>query len=158
MSSANKVLSDRFLSALTVEKREDYETTHELLSTTSPKILARNGLAILNLVVENIRKSIGGKLIIELALDSAIAGSTDSKTSKPGKPVKSGRPGKPTRSNKSGSKISKKGSSDKQIDNQLPSGDFKAGDIVRIDTNPSGNQASLLKKLQIHQRKKILRW
>lgn len=153
MSSANKVLSDRFLSALTVEKREDYETTHELLSTTSPKLLARNGLAILNLVVENIRKSIGGKLIIELALDSAIAGSTDSKTSKPGKPVKSGRPGKPTRSNKSGSKISKKGSSDKQIDNQLPSGDFKAGDIVRIDTNPSGNQASLLKKLQNSSKK-----
>ncbi|ODQ46382.1 hypothetical protein PICMEDRAFT_33711 [Pichia membranifaciens NRRL Y-2026] len=98
MSSPNQLLSDRFLSALAVEKREDYETTHQLLSTTPPKVLARNGLAILNLVIENIRKSIGGKLILELALDGAISGPT--------------------------------------------------GDIVRIDTNPSGNQASIVKKLQ----------
>lgn len=146
MSSPNQLLSDRFLSALVVEKREDYETTHQLLSTTPPKVLARNGLAILNLVIENIRKSIGGKLILELALDGAISGPSDSKSDKPNKLTKAGRSAKSTKSVRSGSKNLK--NSSKQSGHQLSNGDFRTGDIVRIDTNPSGNQASIVKKLQ----------
>ncbi|GAV28434.1 hypothetical protein PMKS-001905 [Pichia membranifaciens] len=152
MSSPNQLLSDRFLSALTVEKREDYETTHQLLSTTPPKVLARNGLAILNLVIENIKKSIGGKLILELNLDSAIAGPADSKPVKSSKPSKAGRSAKSAKSVKLSSKKSVKNSS-KQSDHKLSNGDFKTGDIVRIDTNPSGNQAPMLKKLQNSSKK-----
>lgn len=143
MSSLNQLLSNKFLSALSVEKREDYETTHELLSTTPPKILARNGLAILNLVIDNIRKSFNGKLIVDLVLDSAISGSSipDSKVSKFNKSNKSNRSNKSKKSNPINNNSSINS-------NKLSKGDFTPGDIVKIDVNPNSKQTLNLKKLQ----------
>lgn len=73
----NKTLSSKFIEALSAEKKEDYEQTHQLLSTTPPKVLTQNGLAILNLVIENIRTSLGGKIILELVPDPSISGKGD---------------------------------------------------------------------------------
>lgn len=148
MTTQNQLLSDRFLSALSVEKREDYETTHELLSTTPPKILAKNGLAILNLVIENIKTSIGGRLIVELILDNAVSAITPE--SKP-----SNKSGKSNSKLKSKSKKSSSASnSGHSSSNQLSSnGDFKSGDVVKIDTISTTNASSTLKKLQNSSKK-----
>ncbi|KAG0680995.1 hypothetical protein C6P40_003531 [Pichia californica] len=148
MSVSNQLLSEKFLTALSVEKREDYETTHQLLSTTPPKILAQHGLAILNLVIENIRKSMGGKLIVELVMDSAISGVSIADA----KPFKNGKFGKTNKSVKSkSSKKSSKSSSNQS--NQFSNGDFRPGDIVKIDTNPNANQNAMLKKLHNSSKK-----
>jgi DNA polymerase alpha-associated DNA helicase A len=52
------------------------ETTENavLLSSASPVQLARAGLAILNLSVSSQRTGLGGKSVVELELDSAVAG------------------------------------------------------------------------------------
>ena len=135
--SANATLSSRFLKALAREKQEDYETSHELLTSTPPKILARNGLALLNLLVENVRTSIGGKLVIDLAVDGAIAPQQSSTKEK--SKSKSKSKSKKSSSSKAGSK-----SQSKSLTSSQPSmTDFRPGDIVKIDTLPTSN-----KKLQ----------
>lgn len=117
--SANTKLSSRFLSALSVERRVDYETTHQLLSSTPPKVLSRNGFAVLNLVIDNIKTSLSGKLIVELIPDPAISGSNDK---------------------------SKKSKSIPASSNPLANNDFKTGDIVKIDKY--SNSTNTLKRLQ----------
>lgn len=119
--TANTKLSSRFLSALSVERHEDYETTRQLLSSTPPKILSRNGLAALNLVIDNIKTSLSGKIIIELISDPAISGSTSNKN--------------------------KKSKSSSLLSNPLANNDFKTGDIVKIDTYPE-NSINVMKKLK----------
>lgn len=126
----NQLLASRFLSALAVEKKQDYESTHELLSTTPPKVLARNGLAILNLVIDNIKTSFGGKLIVELSTDSAISGVKSKVKAK--KNSRSGKSQNAATSNSTGT-------------NQLSNNDFRPGDIVKLDTISNNNS---LKKLQ----------
>lgn len=68
----SKDLSISLLNALENEKLIDYESTHQLLTSSSPKLLARNGQAVLNLSINNIRKSFTGKSIIELVIHSAV--------------------------------------------------------------------------------------
>lgn len=52
----------------------------ELLTNTSPTALARAGLAILNLVSVSQRTGLGGRLVVELSLDSSVSGVTSSKS------------------------------------------------------------------------------
>ncbi|QPG75752.1 hypothetical protein FOA43_003112 [Brettanomyces nanus] len=103
------------MNCLSVERQEDYEQTSELLASNSPKLLSKNGLAILNLEISNVRTSIGGKLIIELTSAQAAKG-------------------KQKNDGKDGSIIE--------------TGDFKTGDIARLDRYSSnGSKQKKVKKL-----------
>ncbi|VEU23897.1 DEKNAAC105088 [Brettanomyces naardenensis] len=112
----NKSLSQSFLQSLQVERQEDYQQTSELLASNSPKVLGRNGLAILNLEISNVRTSIGGKLVIELTPAQA---------------------------------SSKKHSTDNPT---IEVGDFKTGDIVRLDKSSATVQKQ--KKLKNSSKRK----
>ena len=63
------------LSLLVAEQASEVAETTLLLSDTAPTILARSGLAVLNLTLHSQRTGLGGKTVVELGLDSAIAGS-----------------------------------------------------------------------------------
>ncbi|KAH3900110.1 ATP-dependent 5'-3' DNA helicase HCS1 SCDLUD_003077 [Saccharomycodes ludwigii] len=72
-SASNKLISERFLNAIVHEQAQDVELTTKLLNNLPLKKLVSNGYALNNLVVENIRTGLGGKLYVELAPDSAIS-------------------------------------------------------------------------------------
>ena len=61
------------LSLLAAEQAAEVEETRLLTSTHSPSVLARAGLAIVNLCVNSQRTGMGGKTVLELGLDSAVA-------------------------------------------------------------------------------------
>lgn len=63
------------LALLTQELAAETQETHLLTSTHAPSVLARAGLAILNLNVAAQRTGLGGKTLVDLALDNAVAGS-----------------------------------------------------------------------------------
>jgi DNA polymerase alpha-associated DNA helicase A len=65
------------LSLLSAELDAEAAETALLLSSQPPQILARAGLAILNLTVSSLRTGLGGKTVVELALDSAVTGGKD---------------------------------------------------------------------------------
>lgn len=60
------------LTLLSAELAAETASTTTLLASTSPTILARAGLAILNLVVSSQRTGLGGKTVLELEQDHAI--------------------------------------------------------------------------------------
>jgi len=60
------------LSLLSAELAAETASTTTLLASTSPTILSRAGLAILNLVVSSQRTGLGGKTVLELEQDHAI--------------------------------------------------------------------------------------
>ncbi|KAF1359627.1 DNA-binding protein SMUBP-2 [Lizonia empirigonia] len=60
------------LTLLDAELKAELSETDALLSSHTPTALARGGLAILNLNVSSVRTGMGGKTIVELALDSAV--------------------------------------------------------------------------------------
>lgn len=60
------------ISLLDIELKAELAETDALLSSHTPTSLARAGLAILNLNVSSIRTGLGGKTVVELALDSAV--------------------------------------------------------------------------------------
>jgi DNA polymerase alpha-associated DNA helicase A len=60
------------LTLLDAELRAELAETDALLSSHTPTALARGGLAILNLNVSSVRTGMGGKTIVELALDPAV--------------------------------------------------------------------------------------
>ncbi|KAF2014895.1 P-loop containing nucleoside triphosphate hydrolase protein [Aaosphaeria arxii CBS 175.79] len=60
------------LALLDAELKAELSETDALLSSHTPTALARAGLAILNLNVSSIRTGLGGKTVVELALDSAV--------------------------------------------------------------------------------------
>ena len=60
------------LSLLSAELTAETTSTTTLLSSTSPKILARAGLAIINLTLSSLRTGLGGKIVLELEQDHAI--------------------------------------------------------------------------------------
>ncbi|KAL9108502.1 MAG: hypothetical protein Q9227_006717 [Pyrenula ochraceoflavens] len=62
------------LHLLSLEQRAEISQTSSLLSLSSPRLLARAGLAILNLHVASQRTGLGGKLVVELGVDSAFGG------------------------------------------------------------------------------------
>lgn len=63
------------LTALAEEQKVDVIETSKILETQSPKQLAARGLAVLNLIVGSIRTGMGGRTVVSLELDPAIAGS-----------------------------------------------------------------------------------
>ncbi|KKY25112.1 putative dna helicase [Phaeomoniella chlamydospora] len=62
------------LSLLATEQASEVAETTLLLSDTPPTILAQSGLAVLNLALQSQRTGLGGKTVVELGLDTAIAG------------------------------------------------------------------------------------
>jgi DNA polymerase alpha-associated DNA helicase A len=61
------------LSLLKAEQSAEVAETTLLLSESSPTTLARAGLAILNLISLSQRTGLGGKSVVELGLDPAVA-------------------------------------------------------------------------------------
>jgi DNA polymerase alpha-associated DNA helicase A len=66
---ANKRLSEKFLKCIDLERAADVEQTTLLLKTLPQKKLAIKGLAIINLITENVRTGLGGRTILELRND-----------------------------------------------------------------------------------------
>lgn len=62
------------LSLLSSELAAETASTSALLASTSPSALACAGFAILNLVISTQRTGLGGKTVLELEQDRAIAG------------------------------------------------------------------------------------
>jgi DNA polymerase alpha-associated DNA helicase A len=65
------------LTLLDAELQAELTETNALLSSHTPTALSRAGLAILNLNVSSIRTGLGGKTVVELALDSAVVAKGD---------------------------------------------------------------------------------
>ncbi|CAH6720232.1 DNA polymerase alpha-associated DNA helicase A [[Candida] jaroonii] len=63
---------DRFKAAIDLEQKVDLNQTNAYLETYSVKKLAKLGLAVVNLIIDNIRTGLGGKTVIELVIDTAI--------------------------------------------------------------------------------------
>lgn len=61
------------LALLQAELNSELEETSLLLSNSAPTALARAGLAITNLTLSSLRTGLGGKTVVELGLDSAVA-------------------------------------------------------------------------------------
>lgn len=98
------------LSLLQAEQATEVAETSLLLSSAPPKMIATAGLAILNLTISNLRTGMGGRTVIELALDSAVSSSSTKGDEVKGK----GREG------------------------QLPEHGIRSGDIVRVGEMPKG--------------------
>lgn len=64
---------NEFRRAIELEQKYDTLLTNSYLETYSPKVLASFGLAIINLVMTNMRTGLGGKTLIELTLDPALS-------------------------------------------------------------------------------------
>lgn len=60
------------LTLLDAELQAELAETNALLASHTPTALSRAGLAILNLTVSSVRTGLGGKTVVELALDSAV--------------------------------------------------------------------------------------
>lgn len=66
--------ADKQLALLSAELKAELDETSLLTSTHAPSTLARAGLAVVNLDVASQRTGFGGKTLIDLSLDSAVAG------------------------------------------------------------------------------------
>lgn len=69
----NKTLAESFRNAIELEQKADMLLTASYLEAYSPKKLASFGLAVVNLVMQNMRTGLGGKTLVELALDPAVS-------------------------------------------------------------------------------------
>lgn len=74
--SIQSELVESFKNAINLELQSDLLLTNSYLTSYSPKKLHQLGLAIINLVVTNVKNGLGGKTLIELELDPALK-STD---------------------------------------------------------------------------------
>lgn len=63
------------IALLDAEQKSEIAETSHLISAHSPSALQRAGVAITNLTVSSQRTGLGGKTVIELAADSAVAAS-----------------------------------------------------------------------------------
>jgi DNA polymerase alpha-associated DNA helicase A len=61
------------LALLEAELNSELEETSLLLSNSTPTALARAGLAIVNLTLTSLRTGLGGKIVVELGVDSAVS-------------------------------------------------------------------------------------
>lgn len=61
------------LALLEAELNSELEETSLLLSNSTPTALARAGLAIVNLTLSSLRTGLGGKIVVELGVDSAVS-------------------------------------------------------------------------------------
>lgn len=69
----NEKLADYFRNAIEFEQKSDTLLTTSYIESYSPKKLASFGLAVINLVMLNMRSGLGGKTLIELTLDPAFS-------------------------------------------------------------------------------------
>lgn len=67
------VLAQEFARAIELEQKSDLLLTTSYLDSYSPRKLASFGLAIVNLVMSNLRTGIAGKTVLELLLDPAFS-------------------------------------------------------------------------------------
>lgn len=130
---------------LALEKSE----TSALLSQSSPRFLQRIGLAILNLQVTNQRTGFGGKTVLELGLDNAVGGSSGRSSGKSS--AGKGQPGAGRGGKSSGSARGSKGgggakgttrassTADDNDAGELPEHTLRTGDIVAVQTQPTGS-------------------
>ena len=65
------------LSLLSAELAAETASTNALLSSSSPRLLSRAGLAITNLTLSSLRTGLGGKTVLELEQDHAIGNDGD---------------------------------------------------------------------------------
>lgn len=65
-------LVEKFKKALELEQKIDLDQTNAYLQTSSQKKLAKLGLAVLNLLIDNVRTGLGAKTVLELILDPAL--------------------------------------------------------------------------------------
>ncbi|CUM53318.1 uncharacterized protein AC631_00549 [Debaryomyces fabryi] len=75
MSSNDSVQSqlvESFKNAINLELQSDLLLTNSYLTSYSPKKLHKLGLAVINLIVTNVKNGLGGKTIIELEIDPAL--------------------------------------------------------------------------------------
>lgn len=75
MSSSDSVqcqLVESFKNAINLELQSDLLLTNSYLTSYSPKKLHKLGLAVINLIVTNVKNGLGGKTIIELEIDPAL--------------------------------------------------------------------------------------
>ncbi|KAK7205874.1 P-loop containing nucleoside triphosphate hydrolase protein [Myxozyma melibiosi] len=66
-------LTKKFKTALKKEREEDVARTQQQIQSLPPKILARRGLAILNVSVSSVRTALGGATVLELEPDLSTA-------------------------------------------------------------------------------------
>ncbi|KAG2732580.1 hypothetical protein G9P44_004997 [Scheffersomyces stipitis] len=71
-NSRQAQLVESFKNAINIEQKSDVLLTNSYLTSYPPKQLARLGLAVVNLIVNNVRTGLGGKTIIELGVDPAL--------------------------------------------------------------------------------------
>lgn len=66
------------LHLLAQEQQSEVSENQLLLSSSPPTVLARAGLAIVNLIVHSVRTGLGGRNVVELGLDPAVVASNSS--------------------------------------------------------------------------------
>lgn len=72
-----KAFASAQLALLEVEQNAETAETARLISGHSPIALQRAGLALTNLSVSSRRTGLGGRTVLELGLDSAVASGSD---------------------------------------------------------------------------------
>ncbi|KAK6456726.1 P-loop containing nucleoside triphosphate hydrolase protein [Scheffersomyces xylosifermentans] len=76
-SSLQTQLVESFKNAINIEQKSDVLLTNSYLTTYSARKLAQLGLAVINLIVSNVRTGLGGKTLIELVVDPALKKDAD---------------------------------------------------------------------------------
>jgi DNA polymerase alpha-associated DNA helicase A len=102
------------LSLLASEQASEIAETALLLSDSPPSVLARAGLAILNLALVSQRTGLGGRTVVELGLDPAVAAPAAAKGPGGG------------------------GGLGGTVGGGLPEHGIRTGDIVRVGEQPKG--------------------
>lgn len=114
------------LSLLHAEQASEIAESTLLLSDSPPAVLARAGLAVLNLSLVSQRTGLGGRTVLELGVDPAVA-----------TPASSKRPG-----GGGGGRLDGAGSRDGGPNGDsgggLPEHGIRTGDIVRVGEQPKG--------------------
>jgi DNA polymerase alpha-associated DNA helicase A len=106
------------LSLLAAEQASEIAETTLLLSDSPPTVLARAGLAILNLALITQRTGLGGRTVVELGLDPAVAAPTSAKGAAGG--------------------LGKGPDAGGGSAGGLPEHGIRTGDIVRLSEQPKG--------------------
>ena len=112
------------LSLLGFEQASEIAETTLLLSDSPPTVLARAGLAILNLTLVSQRTGLGGRTVLELGLDPAVAAPATAKGHGGGGSSGSAGPGR--------------GGGGSVPSGVLPEHGIRTGDIVRVSEQPKG--------------------
>jgi DNA polymerase alpha-associated DNA helicase A len=111
------------LSLLHAEQASELAETTLLLSDSPPTVLARAGLAILNLSLVSQRTGLGGRTVLELGVDPAVAAPASSRRFGGGGFDGTG---------------SRDGGPNGGLAGGLPEHGIRTGDIVRVGEQPKG--------------------